>query len=94
MLYRSHPCHPYTSALLASAPTLRTNRETPLQAIDGRLPTPGALPPGCVFAPRCHYAQADCNLAQPRLLPLGDAGRSVACIYPLVEQPDPKMVTT
>jgi oligopeptide/dipeptide ABC transporter ATP-binding protein len=89
-----HPYHPYTSALLASAPTLRTNRGTPLQAIDGRLPTPGALPPGCVFAPRCRYAQADCNLAQPQLLPLGEVGRSVACIHPLIEQPHLKTVTT
>ncbi len=82
-----HPYHPYTSALLASAPTLRTARHQPLQAIEGRLPTPGALPPGCIFAPRCRYAQPDCTLAQPPLEPMGEAGRQAACIHPLIEQP-------
>lgn len=80
-----HPYHPYTAALLASAPTLRTARDTPLQAIDGRLPSPGALPPGCIFAPRCRYRQDDCNLMQPPLAPIGEAGRKVACIHPLIE---------
>lgn len=82
-----HAYHPYTSALLASAPTLRTVRQQPLQSIEGRLPTPGALPPGCIFAPRCHYAQADCWLAQPALEPIGNDGRKVACIHPLIESP-------
>lgn len=79
-----HPYHPYTSALLRSAPTLRTARQTPLHAIEGRLPSPGALPPGCIFAPRCAYAQTDCTLAQPPLAPIGDDGRRVACIHPLI----------
>jgi oligopeptide/dipeptide ABC transporter ATP-binding protein len=82
-----HPYHPYTSALLASAPTLRTARHAVLHAIEGRLPTPGALPPGCIFAPRCGYAQDDCNLAQPSLTPIGDDGRKVACIHPLIGKP-------
>jgi oligopeptide/dipeptide ABC transporter ATP-binding protein len=82
-----HPYHPYTSALLASAPTLRTARHAVLHAIEGRLPTPGALPPGCIFAPRCGYAQDDCNLAQPSLTPIGGDGRKVACIHPLVGEP-------
>ena len=79
-----HPYHPYTSALLQSAPTLRTTRGTPLHAIEGRMPSPGALPPGCVFAPRCDYVQADCLLAQPPLAPIGDDGRKAACIHPLL----------
>jgi oligopeptide/dipeptide ABC transporter ATP-binding protein len=77
------PYHPYTAALLASAPTLRTNRDAPLLAIEGRLPSPGRILPGCIFAPRCRYVQNDCRLQQPPLAPIGDAGRSVACIHPL-----------
>lgn len=80
------PYHPYTAALLASAPTLRTNRDAPLQAIEGRLPSPGAMPPGCVFAPRCAFVQDDCRVRQPLLEPTGGAGRMVACYHPLVEQ--------
>jgi len=81
------PYHPYTAALLGSAPTLRTNRELPLQAIDGRLPSPGRMPPGCIFAPRCAYVQDDCQLQQPPLASIGDAGRTVACIHPLTSKP-------
>ena len=80
------PYHPYTAALLASAPTLRTNREQALPAIEGRLPSPGTLPPGCIFAPRCHYAQDDCRLQQPTLAPIGQNDRKVACIHPLITQ--------
>ncbi len=81
------PAHPYTAALLASAPTLKTNRGLPLQAIEGRLPSPGNLPPGCIFAPRCHYAQDDCLVRQPPLAPIGGNGRQVACIHPLLAPP-------
>jgi oligopeptide/dipeptide ABC transporter ATP-binding protein len=78
------PCHPYTAALLESAPTLRTNRAEPLQAISGRLLSPGAVPPGCVFSPRCRYVQDDCRMQQPPLESIGDAGRLVACYHPLI----------
>ena len=36
--------------------------------------TPGSLPPGCIFAPRCGYAQDDCNLAQPSLAQIATMG--------------------
>ena len=81
------PYHPYTAALLKSAPTLRTDRSEPLQAILGRLPSPGALPSGCVFAPRCHYVQDDCLVRQPPFEPIGDAGRRVSCYHPLLAHP-------
>ncbi len=48
-----HPAHPYTRGLLGSIPTLKTNRSEPLRAIEGAVPSPGSLPPGCSFAPRC-----------------------------------------
>lgn len=78
------PYHPYTAALLASAPTLHTDRSAPLQAIDGRLPSPGQLPAGCAFSPRCRYAQDDCRVHQPHLEPFGETGRLVACLHPLI----------
>ncbi len=84
------PYHPYTAALLKSAPTLRTDRTEPLQAISGRLPSPGAMPTGCVFSPRCHYVQDDCLVSQPPFEPIGDAGRQVSCYHPLVTQPSGK----
>ena len=41
-----------------------------LDSIPGTLPTPGPLPPGCVFTPRCPLADAHCRSAEPTLDPL------------------------
>jgi oligopeptide/dipeptide ABC transporter ATP-binding protein len=44
------PEHPYTRGLLESMPRPGRGR---LHAIEGTVPAPGALPPGCAFHPRC-----------------------------------------
>jgi oligopeptide/dipeptide ABC transporter ATP-binding protein len=79
----ANPHHPYTSALLASAPTLLSDRAQRLNAIEGSLPRLGAMPPGCIFAPRCAFAQPRCNEAQPPLAPVPGSGRQAACYFPL-----------
>ncbi|WP_235936103.1 hypothetical protein [Devosia aurantiaca] len=43
------------------------------------MPSPGALPPGCLFAPRCPKAIPQCTTAQPPLFLLPD-GQKAACI--------------
>jgi len=63
-----HPAHPYTRGLLASIPTLKTNRHEPLKAIEGMVPSPGALPSGCSFAPRCPLCIPQCEAAMPALV--------------------------
>lgn len=77
------PHHPYTNALLASAPTLASDPSHPLAAIEGTLPTLAQMPPGCVFAPRCPRVQPVCNLEQPPLLPMGSNERRAACLFPV-----------
>ncbi|HUI83181.1 MAG TPA: ABC transporter ATP-binding protein [Candidatus Binatia bacterium] len=62
-----HPAHPYTRGLLNSVPTLRTDRSRPLQAVEGTVPTMGALPPGCPFEPRCAWRVESCSAALPPL---------------------------
>ena len=47
------PYHPYTAALLKSAPTLRTDRIRTVAGDPGPVALTGAMPSGCVFAPRC-----------------------------------------
>ena len=48
------PSHPYTKGLIASLPRLSAReRRARLAPIGGRFPDLSALPPGCVFAPRC-----------------------------------------
>jgi len=46
------PRHPYTRALLRSIPRL-TAEKRKLEPIEGSVPDPYTLPPGCAFHPRC-----------------------------------------
>jgi oligopeptide/dipeptide ABC transporter ATP-binding protein len=63
-----HPAHPYTRGLLNSVPTLRTDRNRPLQTIEGTVPSIAAMPPGCAFEPRCASHIATCAAALPPLV--------------------------
>ncbi len=70
-----HPLHPYTQALLAAAPTL--DREKAAAPLQGDVPSPISLPPGCPFAGRCPRKMEVCDARRPSLLPVED--RMVAC---------------
>ncbi len=62
------PAHPYSEALVASLP--RLGRPVPrgkLPVIPGRVPEPGALPPGCAFHPRCPHAMEVCPRRPPEM---------------------------
>jgi oligopeptide/dipeptide ABC transporter ATP-binding protein len=63
-----NPAHPYTRGLLNSVPTLRSDRDKPLPAIEGTVPAIAALPPGCAFEPRCSWRIASCSAALPPLV--------------------------
>jgi oligopeptide/dipeptide ABC transporter ATP-binding protein len=56
------PQHPYTRGLLASIPGEPGKR---LRAIEGSVPTLGAIPPGCAFSPRCPDRFDPCSSAPP-----------------------------
>ncbi|HUZ63418.1 MAG TPA: ABC transporter ATP-binding protein [Acetobacteraceae bacterium] len=71
------PQHPYTLGLLGSIPKLDAASER-LLAIEGAVPAPFALPPGCRFHPRCVFAEPACTVAPPALVPIG-ADHLVAC---------------
>jgi peptide/nickel transport system ATP-binding protein len=58
--------HPYTRALLASAPTLAVRR-TEFFAVKGEIPSPLHPPGGCHFHPRCQHAIARCKVEKPEL---------------------------
>jgi peptide/nickel transport system ATP-binding protein len=80
-LFRS-PSHPYTLGLLASMPRIDRTVDT-LHAIDGTVPSPRDLPPGCAFEPRCGYADGACRHTPPALTALG-VDRSAACFHPRI----------
>jgi peptide/nickel transport system permease protein len=71
----ARPRHPYTAALIASAPN-GVNAE--LAAIPGIVPLPHALPAGCTFAPRCSRAVEQCHAVKPAFAEVG-AGHSARC---------------
>ena len=73
----SSPVHPYTRALLASAPGLAGVRGRSRVALEGELPSPLNPPPGCVFSTRCPYAIERCRAERP--VPRSLDGRLVAC---------------
>jgi peptide/nickel transport system ATP-binding protein/peptide/nickel transport system permease protein len=75
------PAHPYTAALLASVPTMESDRERPLVSIPGRAVGPFDHSPGCPFAPRCPAASDRCRTDLPLLTPLA-SGHRVACWHP------------
>ena len=73
----AQPEHPYTIGLLGAVPRAAP-AEAPLVGIEGSVPDPRHPPPGCVFQPRCPFAEARCAEAAPPLRTLAP-GHHVAC---------------
>jgi len=73
----AQPIHPYTRGLLDALPHLDGMHG--LTPIEGRIPKLTALPPGCVFAPRCRFAEPACTAATPPLESVAP-GRHVRCV--------------
>ncbi|MCV2883159.1 ATP-binding cassette domain-containing protein [Aestuariibacter sp. AA17] len=66
---RKRPLHPYTKALLDSAPSFRKDLppKSPLSSLEGTIPSLQHLPIGCRLGPRCPRAQKECVKApEPR----------------------------
>ena len=76
-----NPHHPYTAALLAALPERATEKRLP--TIPGVVPGQFDRPHGCLFSPRCSFADARCIAERPR--PAGaDLGYAL-CHYPLID---------
>ena len=76
------PQHPYTEALLAAMPE-RSDGLSRLATIPGMVPGLYDRPTGCLFAPRCRYADDSCRSQRPLLRPWQDG--MVRCHYPLAQ---------
>jgi oligopeptide transport system ATP-binding protein len=62
------PRHPYTIALIQSAPIPDPTKKNLLQVeIKGEVPSAINPPPGCRFNPRCPYAESLCSEQNPAL---------------------------
>lgn len=74
----NEPQHPYTVGLLGSIPRLDVEHQR-LASIEGQVPTPMQMPPGCSFADRCPFVLAQCRLSRPQLRDVGP-GHQAACL--------------
>lgn len=79
---RKRPLHPYTKALLDSAPSFRQDLppKSPLLALEGSIPTLQHLPVGCRLGPRCPRAQRNC-VETPSVRRIHD--HTYSCHHPL-----------
>ncbi len=73
------PHHPYTAALLDALPERATEKHLP--TIPGVVPGQFDRPAGCMFSPRCRFADARCKTSPPapQDAQLGNA----RCHYPI-----------
>ena len=75
----THPCHPYTEALLSAVPIPDPQVKRVRIRLQGDVPSPIHPPPGCHFHTRCPIAQKGlCDVQSPVLKPAG-VGHWVAC---------------
>src|SRR5687767_10178369 len=71
----ARPKHPYTEGLLRSVPKLTSEhvaKRERLETIEGVVPSPTDLPPGCHFAPRCQHRMPRCIEGEIPLYELED----------------------
>ena len=73
------PAHPYTEMLLKAVPKVTQRPSIRLQdVVEGEPPDLLNLPKGCVFHPRCKYAQEICREEHPELRSIAP-DRQVSC---------------
>ena len=69
--------HPYTECLIRATPTIVGSLKD-MRSIPGSPPDLRNLPTGCVFHPRCPYAESGCSQRQPHID--GAGGHRAACL--------------
>ena len=74
----ARPSHPYSQALLSAAPSLDPDDKGKKIHLEGELPSPMDIPPGCPFHVRCRHKTPKCTTELPMLRSLEGRG-SVAC---------------
>ena len=76
----STPLHPYTAALISSAPNPDPERTQKRILLSDEVPDPGNMPSGCPFHPRCPFATDQCKSEKPALREI-TPGRFARCHF-------------
>jgi oligopeptide transport system ATP-binding protein len=80
-LYKN-PLHPYTIALMAAIPKIKTAGQDAAGRLKGEIPANLNQPGGCPFNPRCPFADSRCLTESPSLAPVpGNTGHLLACLH-------------
>lgn len=76
----ARPLHPYTHALISAIPIPDPDKKSMEARVElqGEVPSPINMPPGCKFAGRCPYAMDRCRKAEPKLKEI-EPGHFAAC---------------
>jgi peptide/nickel transport system ATP-binding protein len=69
-VFYTEPKHPYSRGLIASVPTLTTDRKP--EFISGAPPSLIDPPSGCRFHPRCRFAWDKCSAEEPGMIKVGE----------------------
>ena len=73
--------HPYSQALMSAHLPADPDAVLKRHVLQGEIPSPINLPPGCHFASRCPVAAPRCRTETPRLDAVaGDAAHQAACL--------------
>jgi oligopeptide/dipeptide ABC transporter ATP-binding protein len=75
-----NPKHPYTEALVSAVPPADPDIKSQRIILEGDVPSPANPPKGCVFHPRCRYAQPVCSQDEPLLAEVRP-GHLAACHF-------------
>lgn len=81
-LIEKAPYHPYTKALIESIFKTVPGQKHQISPLEGEVPSPFNIPPGCVFASRCKYVKSICREESPLVEKTAEGGQ-VACHFPL-----------
>jgi oligopeptide transport system ATP-binding protein len=81
-----NPAHPYTQGLLRSVPVPGQNHRERLPAIEGIVPDPMHLPPGCAFGPRCDRFESGLCDREGEVAPVAVGDDHSARCYRITEE--------
>lgn len=73
-----HCKHPYTKALMGAVFKVDFKPGEKIEPLEGEIPSPLDLPPGCPFASRCEHCTEHCVQVKPELKEV-EHGHWVAC---------------